>query len=73
MRKQASKSIKLWIEILLIASVLQITGIQSICERKSSETVKTFRIDLDKPPIERYAETAAYFKDNIIKVFNQEK
>jgi hypothetical protein len=61
------------LSIAMFVALLSITSISAECVKKSSKELKTFIIDLDKPARERFAETSAYFKDQINQLIAAEK
>ncbi len=45
----------------------------SKCERTNTAAVKTYKINLDSPPAERFAEVTADFKKEILILFDAER
>ncbi len=45
----------------------------SKCERTNTATVKTYKINLDSPPAERFTEVTADFKKDVLILFESER
>lgn len=63
-------------KLLFLAVLISFTFInntESACSKQSSRPIKTYKIDLDKPPSKRFVEPLVDFKEQIFAVVDAQK
>lgn len=62
---------KLFVAACILCSM--VAPISGKCERNVSNNVRTYKIDLDSEPANRFAEVTRDFKKEILTLFNAER
>jgi len=59
--------------LLLVCTLVLFDLVELKCEKQNQLNVKTFKIDLNKAPRDRFKEVAVYFKEPVLKWYELEK